>query len=117
MKNAIILTTSVVVGSLLLVGCGDQPEQKKDGTSGSKAPVIAQKTCPVMEGGKIDPKLYADHKGRRIYFCCKACIGMFKKDPEKYVKKVDEELAKLKAGGSAPKSKGSTEKGHEGHRH
>ena len=52
---------------------------------------IAQKECPVM-GGPIDKKFYADHQGRRIYFCCAGCINVFKKDPEKYIKIVDEEL-------------------------
>ena len=49
---------------------------------------IQQKTCPVM-GGKIDPKVYVDHEGRRIYFCCPACPETFKKNPSKYLAKLD----------------------------
>jgi YHS domain-containing protein len=52
---------------------------------------IAQKNCPVM-GGKINPKIYTDYEGRRVYFCCPACIPVFKKDPAKYIAKVDAEL-------------------------
>ena len=48
-----------------------------------------QTTCPVM-GGKIHKKLYADHEGRRVYFCCKGCAAVFEKDPEKYLKKLHE---------------------------
>lgn len=48
---------------------------------------IQQTTCPVM-GGKIDPKVYTDHEGRRVYFCCPGCIGTFKKDPQKYLAKL-----------------------------
>ncbi|MFH0963458.1 MAG: hypothetical protein V2A58_05540 [Planctomycetota bacterium] len=55
------------------------------------ADMPAQKVCPVM-GNPIDPSIYADHNGRRIYFCCPACVNTFKNDPDKYVKKVDEEL-------------------------
>jgi len=47
--------------------------------------VIAQSTCPVM-GGKIDPNIYVDYKGKRVYFCCAECAGKFKQDPEKYLK-------------------------------
>lgn len=42
--------------------------------------------CPVM-GAKNNPKLYVDHNGQRIYFCCPGCIDAFKKDPGKYLKK------------------------------
>ena len=41
--------------------------------------------CPVM-GNKIDKTYFADYKGKRIYFCCPACIEPFNKDPEKYMK-------------------------------
>lgn len=39
----------------------------------------------------IDQNIYADHQGRRIYFCCPVCIQAFKKDPEKYLKKMQEQ--------------------------
>ncbi len=47
-----------------------------------------QEQCPVM-GGKINKKLYVDHNGRRIYFCCEMCIKSFKEDPGKYLKKLE----------------------------
>jgi YHS domain-containing protein len=46
--------------------------------------------CPVY-GGDIDKKVYTDYKGQRIYFCCSACIEIFNKDPEKYLKKMQAE--------------------------
>lgn len=36
-------------------------------------------------GGKIDKSVYADYKGKRIYFCCAGCPETFLKDPEKYL--------------------------------
>ena len=54
-------------------------------------PEIAQKFCPVM-GQPIDPDIYVDRDGRRVYFCCQACVATFKKDPETYLKKLDEQL-------------------------
>jgi YHS domain-containing protein len=49
-----------------------------------------QKKCPVM-GGTINKDVYADYEGKRVYFCCESCISTFKKDPAKYVKKLEGE--------------------------
>jgi len=55
------------------------------GTSGK-----AQTICPVM-GGKIDKKVYTDYQGKRVYFCCSQCQKDFQKDPDGYLKKLEEE--------------------------
>jgi YHS domain-containing protein len=62
---------------------------KKMKKAGITPEVIAkeQTLCPVM-GNAINKKLYLDHKGERIYFCCQGCLPMFKKDPEKFLKKM-----------------------------
>jgi YHS domain-containing protein len=49
-----------------------------------------QTTCPVL-GGNINKETYVDYKGQRIYFCCPGCDAEFKKDPEKYLKKMKEQ--------------------------
>lgn len=64
---------------------------KKMADNGEKPALLAmvpQKTCPVM-GNPIDKKMFADYKGRRVYFCCGSCKATFKKDPETYLKKLD----------------------------
>lgn len=43
-----------------------------------------QTTCPVMTGNPINPKLYVEYQGRRIYVCCKGCVAKVTKDPAKY---------------------------------
>jgi YHS domain-containing protein len=53
-----------------------------------------QTICPVM-GGKIDKNIYTDYEGKRVYFCCPACIPEFKKDPAKYIKKLEDESVVL----------------------
>ena len=50
--------------------------------------VKLQTTCPVM-GGKINKKLYVDVNGNRIYICCAGCIAAIKKDPAKYISKLE----------------------------
>ena len=46
-----------------------------------------QAKCPVM-GGDVDKSKFADYKGNRVYFCCAGCPDEFKKNPDKYVKKL-----------------------------
>ena len=52
------------------------------------AGAIEQKTCPVMEGNPINPNIFVEYKGKKVYFCCAACPEKFKADPEKYLSKL-----------------------------
>jgi YHS domain-containing protein len=63
-----------------------------------------QTTCPVL-AGNIDKTVYADYKGKRIYFCCKGCDEAFNKDPEKYMKKLQEEGVTLEPAPAGPAKK------------
>ena len=38
-----------------------------------------------MLGNPIDPSLFIDHEGQRIYFCCKMCVSMFSENPQEYM--------------------------------
>jgi YHS domain-containing protein len=49
-----------------------------------------QTKCPVM-GGAVNKKLYADVEGKRVYVCCRGCIGAIKSDPDKWLKKLADE--------------------------
>lgn len=84
------------------------------------APVKAQTECPVM-GGKIDKSLFAEHEGKRVYFCCAGCVAPFKKDPAKFVKKLEDQGVTLeKAQTTCPVMGGKIDKkffvDHEGKR-
>ena len=54
--------------------------QAKKNTEKAKDPV-----CGLMVDK--DPNLSVNHKGETYYFCSKADMEKFKKEPEKYVKK------------------------------
>ncbi len=56
---------------------------------------VGNKICPVM-GEKINEKTKAtyEYKGKVYNFCCPECIDAFKKNPEKYIKKIGEENKK-----------------------
>ena len=79
-----------------------------------------QEICPVM-GGKIDKKVYADHAGERVYFCCAGCIGTFEAEPAKFIALAKKDGVELdKAPAADPKAPKAPEghkghKGHEGH--
>jgi Cu(I)/Ag(I) efflux system membrane fusion protein len=45
----------------------------------------SQTHCPIM-GGKINPELYVDHGGYRVFFCCGGCVEPFKKEADKHIK-------------------------------
>jgi len=49
---------------------------------------IEQKTCPVMEGNPINPNIFVEYKGKKVYFCCKACPEKFLADPNQYIAKL-----------------------------
>ena len=46
---------------------------------------VVQETCPVMVGNKIDPDIFTEYRGKKVYFCCESCKAAFEAEPEKYV--------------------------------
>ncbi len=34
--------------------------------------------------------IYTDYEGKRVYFCCSGCVEDFGKDPEKYLKVLED---------------------------
>lgn len=81
-------------------------EVVKEAGLSEKAVNVGNKMCPVS-GEKIDEKLKStyEYNGKVYNFCCASCFDEFKNDPEKYIKKIEQELQ--------AESKGQSE--HEGH--
>ena len=92
----------VCVGTFLFgtVGLSYSQQEEKDDMSQVMAQKIevGNKICPVT-GEEIDEKTKAtyEYEGKVYNFCCVMCIDTFKNDPQKYIRKVDEEL-QAKAG-------------------
>ena len=63
----------------------------------AKAKPYPLKVCVVSDekfGGDMgDPYLFV-YEGRQVKLCCKGCLDDFKKDPAKYVKKMEAAEAK-----------------------
>lgn len=70
----------------ILMVCPAVAQEAKPAASGQKADAKAQPaelTCPVS-GEPIQKNAFTYFKNRRVYFCCKNCLGKFEKDPGKY---------------------------------
>lgn len=96
MKNVIVLLIVCVIVLLVFVGCEKSDPEKMEmpsmDTAAAKvteaaSTIIEQTTCPVM-GGKINKDIFVEHKGQKVYLCCKACVSKFQADPEKYLAKL-----------------------------
>ena len=81
-------------------------------TASKEAANVGNKICPVT-GEKIDEKTKAtyEYQGKIYNLCCPMCIDTFKKDPEKYIQKVEEELQ------TESKDQAQHEEMHQGHHH
>ena len=93
MKALRHLIAAILVASFLAPLSGLAADKKAE-----KLKPYTLKTC-IVSGDKLgemgDPFVYA-YKGREIKFCCKGCLKDFKKDPAKYIKKIEEAEAKAK---------------------
>lgn len=100
MKGTFILAALLVV----IMAIGTTSCSKEADTESGK-----QMTCPVMKGENINPDLYADANGKRIYVCCPGCIVKIKADPGKYIQQMEAEGIVL--------DKTPKQDDHSGHRH
>jgi YHS domain-containing protein len=55
------------------------------GGAGAAPTVLTNEMCPVMRDNKVDPNVYVDYKGKRVYFCCTDCRDTFLANPEPYL--------------------------------
>jgi len=96
-----ILKTVVAVSLAVCTLAAPFAGMAADEKGGKKLKPYVLKTC-IISGDKLDemgkPVVYA-YEGREIQFCCKDCIKTFKKDPAKYVKKIEAAEAKLRKKG------------------
>ncbi len=111
MLNRVLILAAVVSAATMTfveVSRGDEnPQQPMQAYTGHGSPAVVgqnapqapvsagNKVCPVsgVEVGQdgMEPATY-EYKGKIYNFCCTMCIDEFKSDPEKFIKKVEEEL-------------------------
>lgn len=77
------------------------PAEAKGASAASEAAAVKPQTlCPVMNR-PINPKLYVDVEGKRIYVCCPGCIAAVKADPAKYIQALEAQGVTLEAAPAA----------------
>lgn len=85
--GAIVAALALASGCSQNKGCCGQCSGEQCATtsadSSTSSAQIAQKTCPVT-GEAINPAVFTEYQGKKVYFCCKGCVTKFDKDPEKY---------------------------------
>ncbi len=83
--------------ALLSFSCTERETTATDTTTGTMAATAATPypldVC-IVSGeklGSMGEPIVIVHEGREIKFCCAECEPAFKKDPEKYLSKLDGE--------------------------
>ena len=86
MKRLAVFTLAL----LLVAGVTYAAEQASSTEQVKGTESVGNKICPVS-GDKIDEKTKAtyEYNGKIYNFCCPMCVEEFKKDPEKYIEKME----------------------------
>ncbi|HYE18852.1 MAG TPA: hypothetical protein VEA69_10430 [Tepidisphaeraceae bacterium] len=91
--------TSPSIAALLVLGLGITARAAEPAAGEKpKAKPYPLAVCVVSDeklGSMGEPKAIV-HDGREVKFCCASCEPQFKKDPAKYLKKIDEAAGKAK---------------------
>ena len=74
----------LVVSLVFSVSYGDGGPVAESVAEKTVAQIVQQK-CPVIPDNDIDPEIFTEYQGKRVYFCCNFCMATFLKDPEKYL--------------------------------
>jgi YHS domain-containing protein len=67
---------------------GQMPMHEQTALTSAATPATKEQTlCPVM-GIPINKEIFVEYQGKKVYFCCKDCVEVFKADPQKYLAKL-----------------------------
>lgn len=73
--------------SLQIQGLSSMMQPAAEDTPAAETLPGRQALCPVM-GGAVNPELYADYGGFRVYFCCAGCREPFLKEADRYLEEM-----------------------------
>jgi hypothetical protein len=94
MKNPTLLGAVVLVAaSLLFAGVSFAADSKKPKPYPLKTCVVTDEE--INDKGEMKPHRFV-HEGQEVKLCCKSCLKDFKKDPAKYMAKIEAAEKKTK---------------------
>lgn len=92
---SLVVAGLVAFGSLALSACGGEPAITPETIAKASASVgSANGLCPVMDRLVTADGGSTDYKGQKIAFCCPACIGKFRSNPDRYIAAMKADPAK-----------------------
>ena len=88
------IITVLALALLPHAGLDQDENEKKMSKVTPTAETYPINTCAVAGKplGSMGTPVIHIHEGRQVKFCCKACLPAFKKNPAKYLAKVDEKI-------------------------
>jgi YHS domain-containing protein len=103
-KKLIVVMAAAVIGMAMYGGGGTSfaHDGHDHGVASSQAGSVEATNkgtlCPVSGEG-VDAKggIAYEYQGKVYHFCCASCVADFKKDPEKYIRKMKGEAAQEKS--------------------
>ncbi len=75
-------------GAAAGVGCslgGGAGRARAAASAAAGAAVLDNTMCPVLTDEAVDPGIFVDYQGKRVYFCCKKCQSQFNDNPQKFL--------------------------------
>jgi YHS domain-containing protein len=96
-----VLLFAVILTALFALAAASGALGQEPGGGTEVESEIVQQTCPVMVGNKIDPNIYTEYEGKKVYFCCAKCKAAFEANPEKYLDGLPQ-FADAEVGGGKP---------------
>ena len=98
MKSKMFALTMFAVLSLSVAACADNMADQKASApaEASQAVNVGNKLCPVSgeKVGEMGEVITIEHNGKIYNLCCPMCKKDFMKDPDKYTKIAEDEVAK-----------------------
>jgi YHS domain-containing protein len=86
MIQTVLLTLVVATAAPALAAPGPTESDAAE----SEAAHLANPMCPVMPAEPADDVFHLVYKGRDVHFCCSTCIQYFRKNPKKYLARLEQ---------------------------
>lgn len=70
---------AILCAFVILIGLGSHKSQAAESRQGANG------FCPVLPDERVDPDIYVEHQGKKIYMCCQRCAKKFTAAPQMYL--------------------------------